>query len=680
MPTLGYDSKMIWNTYVAPLRSALMIDDKFPTYEDMLERQQLRDAGKNVEPISYDYDNLATLLAECRKLHLLCDVIRRVDDLVEAQLEHLGKSDLVVLDYHLDPLADANPEKAIAILQRLARTPHANLVVVYTLETPLDRVRRTVACRFRGAAQMQQRPTLNQDQEEFVQMWQPDLSSSDIDAYLRKDYRTLLDQGSSLAKELLAQKIPRNAFQFLIPEVIEEHLRKHFLPAGAIPAATPNPVEMNCPESQHQWLSFGNVFVVFVAKNRNLSIFAELEAALLEWQPLPMKMMLAHIRNRFEKGGFQFEEEILADSQKLTGWFFHALTGEDPELQQRLKQLWARLLDGLRGQLTQSVTEFGANILGPSITNLGAKGHDLDKAWLQKCLRLAKQLAGGGRCSDDSRILHALNAFLCSEDYDGSHIRTGTVCKLIANGGEEGAKEQWLLCASPACEMVPRPPTGSGAWTHDLDPLMAVTVLRLEPQKNFQTSLVNASNGKHIFLIVDGEPKSFEVVDAKTGHPNSEVIFVADRGLTNAQSVVEAYFIRRGTISDAEAGSTPTISTDTSAGTPAITAPATVAAAVPAQDPDGSIDQTGVSPKCLSLGPTITESSLIEAVPTRQTGIAKPEINDAVQISEKRDQPLIITTAKLKAIAQLRPSYADRFLHQQGHNSSRIGVDFVNSF
>jgi hypothetical protein len=670
---------MIWNTYVAPLKSALMIDDKFPTYEDMLEQQQLRDAGKNVEPISYDYDNLATLLAECRKLHLLCDVIRRVDDLAEAQLDHLGKSDLVVLDYHLDPLADANPEKAIAILQRLARTPHANLVVVYTLETPLDRVRRTVACRFRGATQMQQRPTLNQNQEEFVQMWLPDLSSSDIDAYLRRDYRTLLDQGSTLAKELSAQQIPRNAFQFLIPEVIEEHLRKNFLPADAIPVATPNLVEMNGPESQHQWLSFGNVFVVFVAKNRNLSIFTELEAALLEWQPLPMKMMLAHIRNRFEKGGFQFEEEILADSQKLTGWFFHALTGEDPELHQRLKQLWARLLDGLRGQLTESVTEFGAKILAPSITNLGAKGHDSDKAWLQKCLRLAKQLAGGGRCSDDSRILHALNTFLCSEEYDGSHIRTGTVCKLIKDSINEGTNEQWFLCASPACEMVPRPPTGSGAWTHDLDPLMAVTVLRLEPQKNFQTSLANASNGKHIFLIVDGEPRSFEVVDAKTGHPNSEVIFVADRGLTNAQSIVEAYFIRRGAISDAGTVSTPTTSTETSAGATAIIACLTVAEAVPPQNTGNSIDPAGVPSKDSSLDPKITESSMIAAEPAKQSAI-ESEINNAIQISKKSNQPIIITTMKLKAIAQLRPSYADRFLHQQGHNSSRIGVDFVNSF
>ena len=687
MPTLGYDAEMIRDAYVAPLRSALMIDDKFPTYENMLEHQRLRDAGETVEPSSYDYDNLSKLLAECRERHLLCDVQSKVDELTEAQLEHLGQSDLVVLDYHLDSHSDTNPEKAISVLQRLAQSPHANLVVVYTLDTPLDRVRRTVACRFRGATQAQQRPALNEEQEEFVQMWQPELSSSDIDAYLRRDYGTLLSEGSSLAKELSAQNIPRNVFQFLIPEAVEEHLRKHFLPAGVTPAATPNPVEMNGPESHHQWLSFGNVFVVFVAKNHGLSIFAELEAALLEWQPLPMKMMLAHIRNRFDAGGFHFEQEILSDSEKLTGWFFHALTGEDPELHQRLKQLWARLLDGLRGQLAQSVTEFGTRILGPSITNLGVKGHDSDKAWLQKCLRLAKQLAGAEKGSEDPKIVHALNAFLCSEEYDGSHIRTGTVCRLAPNPNEKGAKEQWLLCASPACEMVPRPPRGSGAWTHDLDPLMAVNVIRLEPQKNFHTSLVNADKGKHIFLIVDGEPMSFEVVDALTGHPNSEVIFVANRGMTDSDASVEAFFIRKRAASEPPATGTASAplqatSIAPAAAVTAIIEPPTIDKAPLSQTTIDSTNQAELPSTGAAAMPEETTPSAVAAEPTRHVETSEPQLLNTVGDGAKNEiePPLVISTVKLKAIAQLRPSYADRFLHQLGHHSSRIGVDFVNSF
>lgn len=34
-----------------------------------------------------------------------------------------------------------------------------------------------------------------------------------------------------------------------------------------------------------------------------------------------------------------------------------------------------------------------------------------------------------------------------------------------------------LWYASPACEMVPRPPGDKGGWAHELDPIMAVAKL-----------------------------------------------------------------------------------------------------------------------------------------------------------------------------------------------------------
>lgn len=641
MSSLGYDAAMIRDAYVAPLRSALMIDDRFPTYQDMLERQRQRDAGEAVVAAAFDYESAAKLVAECRERNLLCDVQNKVDEVATTQLDHLGKSDLVVLDYHLDSTADKNPEKAIAVLQRLAQTPHANLVIVYTLEGPLDAVRRTVACRFRGATELPVRPTLSEDEELFIQMWEPTFTGSDIDAYLRGDNKVLLDPDSHLVRQLDGQ-VPKNAHKTVILEAVELHLRAKFLPAGIEPKTEPSSVQMNPKEGERQWLSFGNVFVVFVNKNKEVSIFGELEAALLEWQPLPMRMMLAHIRNRFETGGFQFEAEILSDSDKLAGWFFHALTGDDPELRRRLQQLWARLLDSLRAQLVRSVAEFGTRILDPSITKLGTKGHDTDAVWLKKCMDLARELAGISTKIDDHTILHALNSFLCSEAYSGRHVGTGTVCKVVEPASDGATKEQWYLCASPACEMVPRPPRGSGGWTHDLDPLMAVTVLRLERQARFQTSLKHAEQGKHIFLSVQGQPTSFEVVNVTTGHPNSEVMFVENRGLTETDGSLNAYFIRK------------------------------------------SADEI---PK------TIEEAQEVEvALETREVALPVAQALDALETAlpnELSVQPaeafgpkgqLVFTPVKLQAVGQLRPSYADRFLHQLGHHSSRIGVDFVNSY
>jgi hypothetical protein len=641
MSSLGYDAAMIRDAYVAPLRSALMIDDRFPTYQDMLERQRQRDAGEAVEATAFDYESATKLVAECREHNLLCDVQNKIDEVATAQLDHLSKSDLVVLDYHLDPTQNTNPEKAIAVLQRLAQSPHANLVIVYTLEGPLDAVRRTVACRFRGATELPTRQTLNEDEELFIQMWEPTFTGADIDAYLRGDNKVLLDSNSHLVKALDGH-VPKNEQKAVILEAVELHLRSKFLPGETAPKTVPVGVQMNPKDGQRQWLSFGNVFVVFINKNKDVSIFSELEAALLEWQPLPMKMMIAHIRNQFETGGFRFEAEILSDADKLAGWFFHALTGDDPELRRRLQQLWGRLLDSLRAQLVISVAEFGTRILDPSITALGAKGHDSDAEWFKKCMKLAKELAGTSTKIDDHTVLHALNSFLCSETYSGRHVRTGTVCRVTVPASDGSGKEQWYLCASPACEMVPRPPRGSGAWTHDLDPLMSVTVLRLERQANFRSSLDKAEQGKHIFLLVDGQPVSFEVVNVKTGHPNSEVMFVENRGLTKDDGSLHAYFIRRSPDANSELveeGQSPAVAPDTA-----------------------EIDESN------TLAPDIPE----------QVSPERAILQGGEAIISKA--PLMITTVKLQAVGQLRASYADRFLHQLGHHSSRIGVDFVNSY
>ena len=586
MADLGYTVDLIREVYTRPLRSALMIDDKFPTYQELV-------AGRSAAPNeSYDYEGATKLMAECRNRNLLCDIQNKVEAVPAAQIEHLGKSDLVVLDYHLDPSAATDPEKAIQVLDRLAKSDHANLVIVYTLE-PIDKALRTVAARFKGATDLGQAPALTEAQDEFLQFWEPKPSEELLDAYLRDERNSLLNPTiSSLGKELTDAGFSRTDAVYYLCDALERYLRAQFLPETARPKEEVK-LEMSATTSTCKWVSVGNVFVVFVSKQEGPeTVFPKLEEALLDWNPLPMQLMLAHVRNSFEAGGFVFEQQILSDPARLTGWFYHALTGDDPVLDQRLKQLWTRLLEGLRIQLTRDVSAFGSRVLQHSIASLG---NSQAADWQTKSLALAKQLAGAkAGAADSATVLHALNSFLCSEQYTGGHVKTGTICQVIEADGNVLNKEEWVLCASPACEMVPRTPRGAGAWVHDLDPIMAVTVLRLSSQP-FATPLKKAEEGKHIFLQVAGEPpRSFEVLDAKSSQPRSEGIFVMNRGQTNDVDVLDGYVVRKLEAADG--------------------------------------------------------STSVKTVPV-----------------------------KLKAVGQLRPSYADRFLHQLGQHSSRIGVDFVNS-
>ncbi len=92
MPTF-YEATDIEEAYLKPLRSVLLIDDQFPRYEQLL--------SGDPEKGNFDLETVGKLFALCRDRGLMCDVENRAADLTDQRMDHLGKSDLIVLDYHL---------------------------------------------------------------------------------------------------------------------------------------------------------------------------------------------------------------------------------------------------------------------------------------------------------------------------------------------------------------------------------------------------------------------------------------------------------------------------------------------------------------------------------------------------------------------------------------------------
>jgi hypothetical protein len=553
MSTLGYTQEDIRTVYIEPLRSALMIDDLFPRYEDLLAltSDAAEDESTSGRLGRYDLDSVSKILKECRTHNLTCDIENRVGGDTLTKLDHVGKSDLVILDYHLDSTKPEDPEKALTVLQHLADSPHANLVVVYTRSDKLDEVRRRVAIHFRGTRPGVY-PTLEPAQQDFVDQWEPEksgLSGELLDGHLRADTGGLMGENSkALRAELLTNgQIPVGRHKATLEAAIEDYLHRAFGGSNKSAAGSPIPadrIELSPHAADRKWVAFRNVFAVFISKTTDKEIFAELESALLDWQPLPMRVMLAHARNVLERGGFQYERHILSNADRLVGWFFHALTGEEPSLSKRIKQLWTRLLDSMGQQVAAEVAKVGGRILETSIATLGAREDVPAKEWHQNCLRLARILAGSEKGTDATRIFHALNTFLCSEEYHGSHLRTGTVCREISDDGTPVPNGRWLLCATPACDMVPRVQEDESTWKFDLDPAIAVTALRLQ-REEFASPLRHAEEGRHVFVCVSGEPLSFCAIRGDVGQPRTETLFVEERGKTGENGRFTAKLIRQ---------------------------------------------------------------------------------------------------------------------------------------
>jgi len=118
---------LLRDAFIEPIRFALLVDDKFPIYPALAE-------GKF--DAALDNPRAKALFDLCRSRGWLCDVDNRGS--VAARFEedkHLHQSDLLILDFNLDPADQDDPTAALNILQRLSASDHFNLVIVYTNAT-----------------------------------------------------------------------------------------------------------------------------------------------------------------------------------------------------------------------------------------------------------------------------------------------------------------------------------------------------------------------------------------------------------------------------------------------------------------------------------------------------------------------------------------------------------------
>jgi hypothetical protein len=188
MPDVLSDVQRIRKTYVDPIRTVILIDDAFPMYGQLCDYvdagpgvEQVASLGRELtppsdppapldqgvpaeapatapstEPVSasrrWDAGRASALWKICRTQGWACDVDN--GNSVSAAISHIDRSDLVVLDYHLNPGDTVDPSRAHEILDRIANGDHSTLVVVYTRDDRLALVRRQVAAHLRGAAEL----------------------------------------------------------------------------------------------------------------------------------------------------------------------------------------------------------------------------------------------------------------------------------------------------------------------------------------------------------------------------------------------------------------------------------------------------------------------------------------------------------------------------------------------
>jgi hypothetical protein len=512
------------STFVDSLKSVFLVDDEFPTYSDMFSGADQLDKFKEKERAQKLYSSF-------RDRHLPCDIENSFTAGDLQMVERLRKCDLIVLDFHLDGEGGGNA-KAIEILRKLADSPHFNTVVVYT-KAPLEDVWLDVAANLRPDLRLA--PFLEAHQVEAA--WWDSVEKSKLimptdeaqAAYLT---RGMLGVNRDAKSEMIARiretvggagGDPRVMAEILIRSVIDDQCRSKTLKAqDEKDDIGPRSLQGRYAVDKPHWLQCRGCFIAIVAKSEvedeAAVLMTGLQAALLDWKPNFLQILVSEIQNRLELESVAADPRFFSEATRQVGlshYLLEELAGNE-DAESAVESVIDRIIETLRHRISddQPMRVFATKVLADIRTKLG------DKLSTGEALARAAALAHVDHQIDPNSVISFLNAFLSTETFAKSRITTGSVFR--------NADDFWMV-ATPACDLTSRAPGTAQAWMKSIHPVRAIIAVKLR-KVNLADALKTATQGRHVFIFHEDQTLCLSVLDRTTSAPDPEMFFTIDAG------------------------------------------------------------------------------------------------------------------------------------------------------
>lgn len=498
-------ASFISEAFIKPIRSVLIIDDDYPTIDDMLNleiqggdgiahrsRKKWYDAPQRIKNVIDRFRHPdQPLLVD---IHDGANVGAKDDAKIAA---HLHQSDLLVLDYELDKTRPGDGSRAIEILRGLMTNAHFNLVVVHTSEE-LNLVYQQIIVGLlspigSGLIDEERDKAVNliaerEDVDETVATSLREAASAD--QYVH--WRLYPDEYSRI---LTRKQQPYAAFAELADaagwndedrRLVLRHLFDQ-VEARLRPSMNSSPPSGICwSNSGVRWIKTESDFIAFSKKGADDNLLKDLQLALEAWNPAPSRLFLAKLRAEIDEYGVVAQTSALERKHALAQWYAGLLHADEYERRWRIAESVERHSDQLLHSILPRVEEFATNLVKSE-----AAGGDVN-----------------GRCKDhfgvDLADVHDLeranlehNAFVCSKAPQGWHLTTGHILDV--------AGENWI-CLSPACDLVPGQSNKRFEVFGDRRPFLAV---KLFPVEDKPLRKIKVQSNLHVFLVVEGETKIF---------------------------------------------------------------------------------------------------------------------------------------------------------------------------
>ena len=531
--------KFIKEAFVDPIRSVLIVDDDYPTYAEILGTPHGRDTARHktwhTDPGRKRIERIIRGFRK-RTPPLLVDIhdgtdVSIGDDVAVA--EHLHQSDLLVLDYQLEASEQDVGTRAIGILRRLMSKAHFNLVIIYTqkkIDSVFDEVRwglinpspdRLSKDEVNTVVQL-----LAEIEDKYEGFWGRVSESIGSAQYfysrIHKEYylQTMIEGREPYSKfksECDEAGCNREQEEFVLRYFLERVERGNIVETSYFSAAD----SLHWSESKIKWIKSDSVFVAFSPKTDD-DLLSELQSALSDWNPRPSRLLLTKLRAEMDEHGIAAQDQALSSRHALAYWYDRLLRADnEPERRWRIAESVSRHSDRLISGILPRVEGFAARLIE---AERKAFGGDIK--------RVSKEHFGVDLAQNASNMQTAAlehNAFICSMKPKGWHLTTGHVFSM----SEDKEDDEYWLCLSPACDMVPSQISSWNRNTFGKQRLPFIAV-KLRPTCD-ATLLKNVHSNRFVALQFRGEVRCFCFNDpSRDGSaPHWQVLYAENRGELN---------------------------------------------------------------------------------------------------------------------------------------------------
>jgi len=563
-------TSLVKSVYIDPIRSVLIIDDDYPTWEEIFHAEDETDESKaktrlfsekgwkkNSKVKSKARDTITSLRAPDNNLILdISDGTEFTPQANFAKISNLHQTDLLILDYQLDGTSE-DGTKAIRIAREINRNIQFNLVVVQT-SASLETAYRDMLLGLLAPCPAANIDAIAEAGLELVDDCDdPDIVKKLRAAITAEQYFHVRQSPANALGKCHKNKQPFSAFRAACNE--------QGWTGGQIRSilgwATSDFEEQNkermhseiidnlsWSSGQNKWIRSSTAFMAFTKKVKAADLISDLETTLTVWAPRPSRLLLAKMRKELEERGSIAEDIALGNNHVLAKWYQTLMDSDEDNQTYFLRETLNRHCEQLLESVSEEVIRFGHKVIRVDQFRKGKlldPDTDDEQKWDTTSIikdHFNVNLANEG---ENARAELDHNIFICSTKPSGEHLRTGHVFKI---------DEDYWVCLSPLCDLVPgQKDSGVFGDVGKRMPFVAVKMREVEgtdPLRKFNSIKPDIQSNRYIFFEVNDEKKILCFnAPGKTGEnslPHWYPLYAANHGKFSNDLELKIYKVANG--------------------------------------------------------------------------------------------------------------------------------------